>query len=349
MSPDTPISIDSAVSMMFESPAVTDGAEAAAEKPAAAAATADEKPAVAEDTPSAAADEDEEDETPEDASASSDQDPPADTGDTNDEGVDPGDALPPIEPPSSWTAEEKAEWNSLSRKAQETIQRREQDNAKALRTAQNSAADQRKAADAEVARLKGLASQIDGFINDKVAALQRDFPDIKSEADLLALSQSDPARYLAFDARIKAVASANQAKEAAAAEVAKVAQIEHAQMIAQAKEALLKEFPTWNDPTVARKELGEVQEYAIKQGAPEAAARATVDPLTIKLAHKAMLYDRAQAAKAKAVDKTPPRVIKPGSQSSTPKADAKAATRRSQLEKLDKSHDIADAVALMFE
>jgi hypothetical protein len=64
--------------------------------------------------------------------------PPNDAGETNESDADPGDALPPIDAPSSWSTEEKAEWNSLSRKAQEVILRREQDATKALRTAQNS-------------------------------------------------------------------------------------------------------------------------------------------------------------------------------------------------------------------
>jgi hypothetical protein len=60
--------------------------------------------------------------------------PPNDAGETNESDADPGDALPPIDAPSSWSTEEKAEWNSLSRKAQEVILRREQDATKALRT-----------------------------------------------------------------------------------------------------------------------------------------------------------------------------------------------------------------------
>lgn len=342
-----PLSIDSAVSMMFETPAVQDDPNKNTAPADTTAAPTDTNTAPADTA--AAADDKNKEQPSADGNDAADQNAPADEGNTNADSQDPGDALPLIEAPASWTTEEKAEWNSLSRKAQEAIQRREQDNTTALRNAQNSAAEQRKTADAEVTRLKGLTSQIEGLVNDKVAELQREFPDIKSEADLIALSQSDPARYLAFDAKIKAIASANQAKEAAAAEVAKAAKNEQATQIAQAKEQLLKEFPTWSDPVVARKELAEVQDYAISLGVPEAAARAAIDPMTIKLAHKAMLYDRAQAAAKKALDKTPPRIIKPGSQSSTPKADAKAANRRVQLDKLNQSGDINDALALMFE
>jgi len=344
----SPLSTESALSMMFETPAAQEDPNKAA--PAATddnAAPAADNAAATDDNAAPAADNQN---TSDDAAATTDdKNAPADEGNTNADSEDPGDALPPIEAPASWTTEEKAEWNGLSRKAQEAIQRREQDNTTALRNAQNSAAEQRKAADAEVTRLKGLTSQVESYVNDKVADLQREFPDVKSEADLIALSQSDPARYLAFDAKIKAIASASQAREAAAAELAKQQNAQNATQVAEAKEQLLKEFPTWSDPAIARKELAEVQDYAIKLGVPEAAARAAIDPMTIKMAHKAMLYDRAQADKAKAIVRTPPRVLKPGTQSSTPKADAQAKNRQANLDRLTKSGDVNDAVALMFE
>jgi hypothetical protein len=65
--------------------------------------------------------------------------------------------LPPIEPPRSWTKEEKEEFASYPREAQEKIARREQDREAALRRSQNEAADQRKAIEAEAQAAQWLS------------------------------------------------------------------------------------------------------------------------------------------------------------------------------------------------
>src|SRR6478735_8945483 len=56
---------------------------------------------------------------------------------------------PPIEPPRSWTKEEKAEFATYPREAQEKIARREQDREAALRKGQNEHAE----------KLKGLTAK----------------------------------------------------------------------------------------------------------------------------------------------------------------------------------------------
>jgi hypothetical protein len=275
-------------------------------------------------------------------------DTPADQGETNEGEADPGDALPPIDPPSSWSTEEKAEWASLSRKAQETILRREQDATKALRNAQNSTAESNKKVDAEVTRLKELSGKIDGYLNEKVAELAKDFPEIRSEADLIALAQTDPAKAQLFQVRLQAIASANTAKADAQRELSQRAQEAQKVELAQTREKLLAAFPAWKDAEVARREVTELQDYVVKNyGVDEAAARASVDPIAYKLAQKAMLYDRAQAAAKAAQQRTPPKTVKPGAQTGNPATAGKDEIRRTQMQKLEKSGDIDDAVGLL--
>lgn len=292
------------------------------------------------------------------AAEASEEDAPADEtasdeAATNDEEVDQGDdALPPIEAPSSWKTEEKAVWDALPRKAQEAISRREQDNTKELRNLQNGTAEQRKAVDAEVGKLKALTGQIDTLLNRDVEALSREFPEIKSEADVVALATNDPARYSVFQAKLSALNSANQVREAAAKELtakeAKAAEEAQTAHFAQTKEKLLEAFPAWKDLEVAKRETTEIQDYAIKAlGVPEAAARATIDPVIYKLAQKAMLYDRALAAKQKSVQRVPPRAVKPGNQSGSPKQAAREDARRTQLARLDETGSIEDALGLL--
>lgn len=273
--------------------------------------------------------------------------PVADEGKTNDEDADQGDALPTIEPPSSWKAEEKVVWESLPREAQEAVARREQDRTTELRNLQNSQAEQRKTADAEVARLKGLADQIGAYVQTEVKALALAFPEIKTEADVAALAERDPARFAVFQAKLMQFNSARQAEADAQKELSTRANQEQQETLTKAKDALLTAFPTWKDPQVARKELTELQDYAIKLGVPEQAARTTLDPFVYKLAQKAMLYDRAQTAKAAAINRDPPRVVKPGPGNSGSKADKNAESRQQQLSKLTKTGDLEDAIGLL--
>lgn len=272
---------------------------------------------------------------------------------TNDEEVDQGDdALPPIEAPSSWKTEEKVVWDALPRKAQEAISRREQDNTKELRNLQNGTAEQRKAVDAEVGKLKALTGQIDVLLNRDVEALSREFPEIRSEADVVALSISDPARYSVFDAKLKALNSANQTREAVAKEVlakeTKAAEEAQTAHYAEAKGKLLEAFPAWKDLEVAKRETTELQDYVIKAyRVPEAVARSAIDPVTYQIAQKAMLYDRALAAKQKSVQRVPPRTVKPGTQSGSPKQAAREDARRTQLARLDETGSIEDAMGLL--
>ena len=336
-----PLSIESAMELLHTEPATS-------ESPADGAAPSNEddkdkntQPAkdAAEETPTASGEKPAEGET---------QDTPeGNTGETNDEGGEQGDALPPIEAPSSWNAEEKAVWESLPRAAQEAISRREQDRTTELRNIQNKSADQRKSTDAEFARLKGLSDRINGLVDDKVAAMAKDFPEIKSEADIAALANSDPARFAAFQGRLMELQAATAIKAQKDNELRQRAESEHQESMARAKDALIEAFPTWKDATVARQEITALQEYAIKQGVPEAAARANLDPYVFKFVQKAMLYDRAQAKAKEALNKTPPRVVKPGTQPTNPKQAAKDEARSAQLRKLDQTGDLEDALGLL--
>lgn len=337
---NTPLSLDSALSLMSVQPGAADGATLEENEAAKTAADREAEAAAATDPNSA-------DPAAEVTAAEGETDTPADQGETTDEGKDPGDALPPIEAPSSWSNEEKAEWNALSRKAQETILRREQDATKALRNAQNSTAESNKKVEAEVTRLKNVADKIDGYLNEKVAELAKDFPEVRSEQDLIALSRTDPARVQEFQLRLQAIASANAAKNDAQRELSVKNQEAQQAELAKAKDALIEAFPAWKDAEVARREVTELQDYAIKLGVPEAAARTTVDPHIYKLAQKAMLYDRAQAAAKAAVTRTPPKTVKPGAQQGNPATAGKDENRRTKMQQLEKSGDLEDAIGLL--
>lgn len=334
------LDLRSAASLLTAAPAPeTPAAPAAAETPTPAPA--------AEETPAPAADEAPAAETP--AAEAAEETPAQGDAPAAKDGKDEQGSLPPIEPPSSWKTEEKEFFKSLPRQAQETIQRREQDRDAELRRLQNTAADQRKAADGEVARLKGLADNLEKISNDAVDGIAKEFPEIKSQADIDNLARTDPGRFAEFQAALMRYNAIEQQKKAAQDEIKARNAAAQKEVVKAHYNEILKHFPTWSDPKVLAKEHGEVVDYAVKLGADPAAARATTDPFIIRIAHKAMLYDRAQAAAKAAVSRDAAPTLKPGAVSVTPKADAAANTRKAQIAKLDKSGDIEDAIALMLQ
>lgn len=347
MPDNSALSMESAVALMNAAPAADAEPIAPVNADGSAIAQADNEPDKATPAKAEAATETDASEDVKAADEADKDTPSADEGETNDEDADQGDALPTIEPPSSWKAEEKDVFKSLPRAAQEAIARREQDRTTELRNLQNGQAEQRKTVDAEVAKLKGLAEKISAHVQTEISALAQAFPEIKSEADVAALAERDPARFAVFQAKLMQFNSARQAEADAQTELAQKANQQQQESLGQAKTALLEAFPTWKDPQVARKELTELQDYAISMGASEQTARQALDPVVYKLAQKARLYDQAQAAKAKAITRDPPRTIKPGASNSGSKADMKTQDRQSRLSKLAKSGDIEDALSLM--
>lgn len=74
----------------------------------------------------------------------------------------------------------------------------------------------------------------------------------------------------------------------------------------------------------------EVMSYAVSQGMPQQSAYAIAESSALRLVHKAMLYDRAQAkatAEVKKVVHKPTKVLRPGNGSADEPSDAKAALR----------------------
>src|SRR5262249_47979567 len=90
----------------------------------------------------------------EDNTALEGEDPPA-PGEDDGNGDPEADALPPIARPKSWGKEDQADWEALPRSQQEKIAAREETREKAIRKAQNDAAESSRAAEA-----KGKASDV---------------------------------------------------------------------------------------------------------------------------------------------------------------------------------------------
>lgn len=108
--------------------------------------------------------------------------------------------LPPIEPPRSWTKEEKEAFAKWPREAQESVARVTSTREADFRRGQNEAAEIRKAAEAAQKSAEEARKQYEAKLPALMQALHdtSPFADIKSMADVEKLQAEDPFRFQQF-------------------------------------------------------------------------------------------------------------------------------------------------------
>ena len=126
---------------------------------------------------------------------------------------------PPIEPPRSWTKEEKETFKTYPRDLQETLSRREQERETNLRRGQNELAEQRKAYESKQSQVEQARLQYEQALPALLQTLseqqQGSFADIKTMADVEKLAREDWPRYALWDAQQKKIAAVQQEVQAA--------------------------------------------------------------------------------------------------------------------------------------
>jgi len=219
----------------------------------------------------------------------------------------------PIEPPRSWSKEARANWSKLDRDTQEYLLQRDSEDSAAVRRGQNEAAELRKRAEAEVAAIAAerqrTAQQLQ-FLSQQI----QNFDPILAEGartDWTKLAQEAPGDYVAkrqqYEDRIRTVQAIEGERQRL-----------HQESMGQAKARMvdtLRRDLNLDEKGIAAFDA-ELTGYLVKSGyQPEFIAQ-VVDPLSVQIARKAMLYDKMMADRAalEAKKKAPPptRVMKPG-------------------------------------
>lgn len=221
----------------------------------------------------------------------------------------------PVDAPQWWDAEDKAVFATLTPEQQAAVAKNEAKREAITAKSKQEAAEQRKAAEAKVGELTGLAERLAQALPKAEQAFQSRWEGATVEV-WQELAASDPLEYIKLRAEYDAEMGQLQAARAAEAEASKVAQENH--YATQA--AKLREI----NPVLATdaKSLAAVGDYIVKAGiAPDALMHASADELN--MAWKAMKYDEAQAkAKAhaegiKPVAKTSAKAVAPTARVST--------------------------------
>ena len=138
------------------------------------------------------------------------QDPGATT-----DGTDPGATeLSPIEPPRSWTKEDKELFAGLPRATQERLAERERSREGDFIRRQNEAAEKLKGLAAKEQAVELARQTYEAALPQLLQTLQQqqagEFADIKSMADVERLAREDWPRYLLWDLQQKKVAEVTQ-------------------------------------------------------------------------------------------------------------------------------------------
>jgi len=271
--------------------------------------------------------------------------------------VDPAAELPPIDPPRSWTAEDKEIFRTLPRATQENLAARDRARETEFRRGQNEAAELRKAMDAERNEVTQARARYEQALPALLQTLQEqqrgEFADVRTMADVEKLAREDWPRYALWDAAQKKIAAVAQEVQAAQHRQAQEYQAQWNNYATRQDQLLLDKVPDLSDNTKAQKladaaaavyrDVGfsEDELRALWSGQASVSLR---DARLSQIVIDAARWREAKANAARAVKPGLPPVQRPGAAASRPSAgevDIQALEK-----KLEQSGSIKDAVAL---
>lgn len=141
---------------------------------------------------------------------------------------------------------------------------------------------------------------------------------VGDQAKLAELAQTDPAAWVAKQqemasksARLNEIQHHHSAIEQMKKNEADKARLES---LRENEERLLDKLPEWRDPTKRAAAQREVADFLVAQGYSPDELSELIDHRAVLIAHKAAMWDRAQAVKQKQVkhEAVPPKAVKPG-------------------------------------
>jgi hypothetical protein len=265
---------------------------------------------------------------------------------------------PSIEPPRSWTKEDKELFRSLPRETQERLAERERSREADFLRRQNEAAEKSKGLTAKEQAAEQLRTQYEHALPQLLQALHQqhlgEFADIKTIGDLDRLAREDGPRYVMWDAQQRRIAAIQQHVQAA--------QVRQALERAASLQAFMRDESTMlleRAPDLAdAKIMAEAQKGAIAMlndlGFKEDELRrlwhgeaeiSLHDHRLQLILRDGVKYREAQAKARAALERPVPHVQRPGP---APARDADADEKiRSLDDRLTTSGNLRDAAALL--
>ena len=267
--------------------------------------------------------------------------------DADDTGAPSNEDGPSVEPPSGWTADEQAWFKTLPPDKQDILARRERDLRANESRRHNEHVAARQALDAEVAAARAerqtLSHALKTYANPLLAEFEREFADlIQNQTDARRIQETDPARFQklqAYEMEFNKVAAADRAlREREAADSQALWQRYRAEENAR----LATIVPELKDARSLATFDREVTSYLREAGIPDGLIR-NASAAQLAIVRKAMLYDRAMAARPAA--RPLPKVQKPGTAAG--RGERAEEARTAALRKLERTGSIDDAIGLL--
>jgi hypothetical protein len=164
---------------------------------------------------------------------------------------DPAPQEPSIEPPRSWTKEEKEAFRALPREYQQTVAEREKARETNFLRSQNEVAEQRKAIEAEREATTRARQQYEAALPSLLQQLHHspEFADIQTQADVERMVNEDWPRYVRWDFHQKKIAAVKQELESSQTRQKQEAQQSWEAYAKQEDELYLQKAPEMQDAT----------------------------------------------------------------------------------------------------
>jgi len=266
---------------------------------------------------------------------------------------------PPIEPPRSWTKEDKELFASLPRATQERLAERERSRESDFLRRQNEAAEKVKGLSAKEQAVELARQHYEAALPQLFATLQSqqagEFADIKSMADVERLAREDWPRYLLWDLQQKKIADVGAQLLAAQHRQAHEQLAQFAEFATREDDLFKEKVPDMVDAAKAAElqskalkvlhELGFDEERELVpmwNGQKELSLR---DHRLQLLIRDATLWREAQAKAKAAATKPVPPVQRPGAASARQGTDEARVQHLTQ--RLEQTGSLRDAAALV--
>jgi hypothetical protein len=274
------------------------------------------------------------------------------------EGADRQEELAPIEPPRSWTKEDKELFTGLPRATQERLAERERSREGDFLRRQNEAAEKLKGLTAKEQAVEQARQTYEAALPQLLHTLQQqqagEFADIKSMADVERLAREDWPRYLLWDLQQKKVAEVTQHMLAAQHRQAQEKLTQFVEFAKRQDDLFKQKVPDMTDETKAAElqrqalavlgDLGfdETELVPLWNGQKELSLR---DHRLQLLIRDATLWREAQAKAKAAATKPVPPVQRPGA--ATPRQGTDEARVQHLTQRLEQTGSLRDAAALV--
>lgn len=195
-------------------------------------------------------------------------------------------------------------------------------------------------------QLEAQRQQVEATLNQLIPVLSAQVQDKFGQVDWQTLAREDPSQYVAlraeYDAHVQNI-------QRAVAEQQQIAQANQQQFVENHKKTLESEYkkltaaiPEFGDAEKGKSIRSDMKTYLVGAGYTEQEINMLSDSRAAIIAHKAMLYDRAQKAREDSKVKQLPKVQKSGTPNKVDPKRTAASEAQNRLRKSGSVNDFAD-------